>query len=150
MQEYLNKRTDPVAPVAGNSIPCDRQRILIVDDDAEIREMFRYVIASELPDYEIELCGNGEKALHMFMKLHHAVLLLDLHMPVMDGAKTYVQIQESCEKQNWEMPSIIFCTAYDPPHIVHEIVAQDKRHCLINKPVRNEDLVATVKNKLLC
>jgi CheY-like chemotaxis protein len=61
------------------------QKLLIVDDDPDIREGFRLLL--EAVGYTAEGVGNGQEALDY---LHAAtelpdLILLDLHMPVMDG-----------------------------------------------------------------
>lgn len=125
-----------------------KRRILVADDDLEIREMFRYVLSSELPDCGVDLASNGEQALKLFKERRHVVLLLDLHMPVMDGAEAFMQIREHCRAGGIAEPKAIFITAYDPPHSVREILHESQDHCLMNKPIRNEDLVEVVRQRL--
>jgi len=126
-----------------------KHRILVADDDLEIREMFRYVLSSELPDCEVDLASNGEQALKLFRQKEHGVLLLDLHMPVMDGAEAFLRIREHSAENEIPQPKAIFITAYDPPHSVREILHESDDHCLMNKPIRNEDLVDVVKQRLV-
>src|SRR5262249_25645242 len=56
--------------------------ILIVDDDPTIRTMFARALKA-LGD--IEMASNGSEALRMLTAKKYAVMLLDLHMPMMDG-----------------------------------------------------------------
>lgn len=125
-----------------------RRRILIADDDHEIREMFKYVLSTELPNCGVDLASNGEQALKLFKKERHAVLLLDLHMPVMDGADAFMRMIEYCKSEDVAEPKAVFITAYDPPHTVREILHKNPAHCLMNKPIRNEDLVEVVRERL--
>lgn len=125
-----------------------KHRILVADDDQEIREMFRYILSSELPGTEVDLVSNGEQAVKLFSEKRHSVLLLDLHMPVMDGANAFIQIRDYCLVNGIDEPKAIFITAYDPPHIVRTIIRESPKHCLMNKPIRNEDLVDVVRERL--
>jgi CheY-like chemotaxis protein len=61
-----------------------RPRILIVEDDDEIREALMYVL--EQQGYAVEEARNGREALELLHE-HEAprLILLDLMMPVMDG-----------------------------------------------------------------
>ncbi len=56
--------------------------ILIVDDDATIREMFARSLASL---GEIEQAPNGGDALRLLGLKKYGAMLLDLHMPMVDG-----------------------------------------------------------------
>lgn len=58
--------------------------ILVVDDDADIRESLREVLEDE--GYPVVCLGNGQDALDHLRGGHRpCVILLDLTMPVMDG-----------------------------------------------------------------
>ena len=129
-------------------LPCDRKRILIVDDEALIQRLFEMVLSWELPDCKIDVVSNGVEALHAFSERHHAVLLMDLHMPVMDGQAAFREIQSRCRTKNWEMPAVVFCTGYAPPASLTSVLAANGTHCLLSKPVSNEVLIDAVKSRL--
>jgi CheY-like chemotaxis protein len=59
--------------------------ILIVDDDADIRESLREVLEDE--GYQVTCLANGKEALDYLKAANPrpCVILLDLMMPVMDG-----------------------------------------------------------------
>lgn len=59
--------------------------ILIVEDNADIRDTFRTLF--ELEGFDVHLAKNGEDALHRLDDDHVSpcLILLDLSMPVMDG-----------------------------------------------------------------
>jgi DNA-binding NarL/FixJ family response regulator len=60
-------------------------RILLVDDQATVRQGWRMRLALE-PDIEVVgEAANGAEALQMAEALEPDVILLDLEMPVMDG-----------------------------------------------------------------
>jgi len=128
--------------------PCDRSKVLVVDDEQVIRKLFEMVLSWELPDTRIEVASNGQEALQAFQCGHHAVLLMDLHMPVMDGQHAFHEIEKSCQDQNWEMPHVVFCTGFAPPASLRRIVAPGSIHKLLCKPVSNECLVETVRGSL--
>ncbi len=56
--------------------------ILIIDDDASIRAMFARALQAL---GEVEVAANGADALRLLAGKQYGVLLLDLHMPVVDG-----------------------------------------------------------------
>jgi DNA-binding NarL/FixJ family response regulator len=64
----------------------ERIRILLVDDQTMFRDGLRVLLSSQ-PDFEIVgEAGNGEEALRKAASLRPQVVLMDLRMPVLDGA----------------------------------------------------------------
>lgn len=130
------------------AIPCDKERVLIVDDEQSILRLFRMILSFELPDIKIDVASNGAKALEAFNTGHHAVLLMDLHMPVMDGPTAFLEIQNVCKEKDWDTPSVVFCTGFAPPETIKNAVSENSAHCLLLKPVSTGTLVEAVKNRL--
>ena len=126
----------------------DNSRVLIVDDHQAILELFRVVLSSSLPDIRIDLAENGEEALDTFRSGHHAVVLMDLHMPLMDGHRAFDEMMNWCEARGWETPSVVFCTGFAPPERLKEMLSGTSSHCLLFKPVTNEVLVEAVRSRL--
>ena len=61
----------------------DKQRILIVDDDANIAELISLYLMKEC--YETKIVGDGESALREFPSFKPNLVLLDLMLPGIDG-----------------------------------------------------------------
>jgi signal transduction histidine kinase/FixJ family two-component response regulator len=91
-----------------------RARILIVDDDE--RNAFAAVQALEELGHELIVARSGEEALKMLLTEEFALILLDLHMPGMDGYETAAFIRS--RKRTAHTP-IVFLTAIfrDEAHI---------------------------------
>ena len=81
-------------------------RILIVDDD----ERNAFAASSALADlgHEIIVARSGEDALRCLLANDYAVILLDLHMPGMDGYETAALIRQ---RQRTNRTPIVFLTA---------------------------------------
>jgi len=60
--------------------------VLVVDDDAEIRELLSVWLTAD--GYIVNGVGNGREALH-YLRSHDetCIIVLDLMLPVMDGAQ---------------------------------------------------------------
>ena len=58
-------------------------RILIADDEKEIRNLLKKYLEREL--YKVDVAVNGEEALRLFDKNQYNLLILDLMMPKVDG-----------------------------------------------------------------
>lgn len=57
--------------------------VLLVDDDAALRDMYQIELQSE--GFTVLVAQDGEKGLQMALKEHPDVILLDIAMPKMDG-----------------------------------------------------------------
>ncbi len=61
------------------------QRVMVVDDDPALREMLAIILEGE--DFDVVTAGDGRAAVECIARgWHPDVVLLDLMMPVMDGA----------------------------------------------------------------
>jgi DNA-binding NarL/FixJ family response regulator len=75
--------TDHPGPAASTSL-----RIVVADDQASVREGL-VLLLDLLPDIEVVgSAANGEQALQVVGQTRPDAILLDLHMPVLDGIET--------------------------------------------------------------
>lgn len=72
-----------------------KHRILLVDDEVDILEFVRYNLVKE--GYEVFTAENGADALKIAAACRPHLILLDMMMPVMDGAQTCRAIRENPE-----------------------------------------------------
>ncbi|MCC2497125.1 response regulator transcription factor [Bacillus cereus] len=111
-------------------------RILIADDDKEIRNLLKIYLEREL--YMVDTAINGEEALHLFNQNKYNLVILDLMMPKIDGIEVCKKLRD---KTN--VP-ILMLTAKD--HEVDKILglsigADD----YITKPFSIHEVIARVK-----
>jgi excisionase family DNA binding protein len=86
--ETQHPRTAAGARAAGDVPPTvalepRRRRVLVVDDEASIRELLSKTLA--IAEYEVDLAPDGSTALERMRIYHYDLLFTDLKMPVMDG-----------------------------------------------------------------
>jgi DNA-binding response OmpR family regulator len=62
------------------------KRILVVDDEPEVRQLMEHFLTQR--GYEVYIAENGKLALAALETFTPDVVLLDMHMPVMDGLET--------------------------------------------------------------
>ena len=58
-------------------------KILIVEDDAELRQLFHHVLTKN--GYAVRGVGNGQEALDSLAQDYCDLIISDIMMPVMDG-----------------------------------------------------------------
>jgi len=108
------------------------RNVLIADDEPLARQRLGRLIDA-LPGYTV--CGeavDGDDALNKTATLQPDVLLLDIHMPGMDGMATAKRLM-----QQPNPPALIFCTAHEQ----HALEAFDvNATAYLLKPIRREAL----------
>jgi len=70
-------------PTPDSSDPPKRPLVMIVDDDADIRELCDDLLARA--GYECALAASGEEAISLLEQKTPGLIVLDLNMPGMDG-----------------------------------------------------------------
>lgn len=60
-------------------------RVLVVDDEPSVARLLELIVRSALSPVEVTTVGNGEEALAVLRKSPPHVMLLDLHMPRLNG-----------------------------------------------------------------
>lgn len=70
----------------------EKQRVMIVDDDANIAELISLYLAKEC--YETKIVYDGEEALKVFPEFRPNIILLDLMLPGMDGYQVCRELRQ--------------------------------------------------------
>ena len=68
-------------------------RILIVEDDAELQELFQHVLTKN--GYEVSGVSDGRKALDALAADYYDLVISDIMMPVMDGYELVRSMRQS-------------------------------------------------------
>ncbi|MBU2511852.1 response regulator [bacterium] len=80
-------------------------RLLIVDDELDIREMLSRHY--RFKGFEVDLAGNGREALEILSKKRIEIVISDIMMPQMDGVELLKEI-----RIHYPMVRIIMITGY--------------------------------------
>ena len=80
-------------------------RILVVDDEENIRLLFKEELEEE--NYEVEVASNGYEALEKFKMSSFDLIIMDIKMPGMDGIQALNEIKNINKDQ-----LVILCSAY--------------------------------------
>lgn len=67
-------------------------KILLVDDEPDVREVIRYYF--DRRGYDVVTASNGEEALSKLVVEKPALVLLDIRMPEMDGIECLRRIKK--------------------------------------------------------
>ena len=69
--------------VRASSAPAGRPRVLVVDDEASIRDLLSKTLA--LAEYDVDLAPDGRAAVERLRIIPYDLLITDLKMPGIDG-----------------------------------------------------------------
>jgi len=126
-----------MSPNVREMIPSPAGSVLIIDDEAEIRESLRTLL--EIEGYEVEAAGSGEEGLARIGERAFDLILLDLALPDRNGLDLLAEVRE----QDASL-AVIMITAYGTvENAVHAM--QSGAVNFIQKPWDNEKLVADVR-----
>lgn len=92
--------------VAPESTPDDKETILVIDDNLDIRDYVRSVLQDE---YNVIEAANGQEGLQQAMKYVPDAIICDVMMPVMDGMECCRRLKS--EVQTSHIP-VMMLTAY--------------------------------------
>jgi len=93
-------RPAPIAPVRPPS-GVTRPRVLVVDDEASIRDLLSKTLA--LAEYEVDVAPDGRSALDRMRMYPYDLLIADLKMPGMDG----LTVIREAKRYKADLPVII-------------------------------------------
>jgi CheY-like chemotaxis protein len=112
--------------------------ILIVDDDADVREMLSQFFSIE--GYEVATARNGQEALEQLRQGQLAdLILLDLMMPVMDGWQ--FRMEQQRDPHLAPIPVVVLSAVYNARERAALLGAVD----YMQKPVEFDKLIETAE-----
>ena len=88
-------------PKTAAASAAERPRVLVVDDEASIRDLLSKTLA--LADYEVDVVPDGRAALERMRLFGYDLLITDLKMPGIDG----LAVIHEARRLNSDLPVII-------------------------------------------
>lgn len=74
------------------------KKIIVAEDSSVIQNLTKKIL-SQL-NYQIVVVKNGQQVLDLLEKDHYHLILMDIHMPVMDGMECARSIRKSTNQNN--------------------------------------------------
>ena len=120
------------------------KRILVVDDDLYIRELYEEVLKGE--GYDVDAAVNGEEALVKLQKGGYDLVLLDVMMPKLDGIGVLTKLSEN-PPQTKNGPILLLTNlGHDP--ILKEALNKGANRFVIKADMTPDQLIINVKKAL--
>ncbi|HRE74957.1 MAG TPA: response regulator transcription factor [Flavobacteriales bacterium] len=115
------------------------QRILLVDDEADIIELLKYNLEKE--GYDVSTASNGREAIEVAKKTKPHLILMDVMMPGMDGVEACMSLRDMDE---FKTTIIAFLTARGEDY--SQIAGFDSgADDYITKPIKPRVLISRIK-----
>jgi CheY-like chemotaxis protein len=113
------------------------RRVLIVDDDADTREILTSVLQQR--GIGVDAVADGASALSLLREHHYSVILLDLLMPGTDGFTVLEELRSDARP----MPVVLVVTGAEPGQLGR--LDASLIHGIVRKPFDPQELAAVVE-----
>jgi two-component system KDP operon response regulator KdpE len=120
----------------------DRPKILIVDDDFDLRRGLNLRLRAN--NYDVVYAADGLSAMAVAQKEHPDLIILDIGMPAGDGFTVMERLQRSA---SLACIPVIILTARDPQY-TKERALKAGATAFFQKPADNEELLAAIRSAL--
>lgn len=118
-----------------------QETILLIDDEAAIRESISLILMDE--GYRVVTAENGRDGLDLFFSESIDLVMTDLRMPVMDG----IEVMTAIQAHDPEIPMIVISGAGKKHDLIKALQMGAKDY--ISKPVTDLDMLIHVVSKVL-
>ena len=112
------------------------RRILVVDDDPDVRMLFKVILESG--GYQVSEARHGVGALILIRESIPDLVITDMLMPAMDGRELIARLR--AETRTADLP-ILAVSGY--PGAIEAVTGAD---AVLKKPIDRADLLATVES----
>ncbi|KAA6333339.1 Sensor histidine kinase TodS [termite gut metagenome] len=131
----------PVYAKAQESCSTCGQRILIAEDNDELREYLRHALSSE---YKVQTCINGKEALDIVKEYNPDLIISDIMMPQMQGDELCSILKSDIETSH--IPVILLTALHNEKSILKGLKVGADEYMM--KPFNIGILKATIANLL--
>ena len=121
-------------------MPENKSSILIVEDDANIRETLSTILQQK--GYSTDTAKNGQEAIEKSKTKYFNLALLDIKLPDMEGTKLLTLMHE-------DLPKMVKIMVTGYPSLENAVEALNLgADAYVMKPIKPEKLLALIKEKL--
>lgn len=119
-------------------------KILIVDDDLYLRELYEEVLKNE--GYDVDIAKDGKEGFEKITTNSYNLILLDVMLPQLDGLGILTKLKES--QSPVPLNSIILLTNLTHDPAIKEALKMGVHSCLTKAEMTPDQFLAKVKEAL--
>ncbi len=132
-----------------------REKILLIDDEAEITELIKYYLLKE--DYNVNIVANAQNALEAIEIENPDLIILDIMLPDIDGIELCLEIRKysnapilflSCKSEEIDKVLALSVGGDDyitKPFLPGELIARIKAHIRRNRLITPKEKTNIIK-----
>lgn len=133
----------------------DKETILVVDDEKEIRDLIEIYLTNE--GFNIKKASNGVEALEILDKVKVDLIILDVMMPKLDGIQACIKIRNKMNTpiimlsaKSEDMDKILGLTTgaddyvskpFNPLELIARVKSQLRRYKKLNNNIIEDDII---------
>ncbi|MEQ1728856.1 MAG: ATP-binding protein [Vicinamibacterales bacterium] len=140
----LIQRSAAYPPLQGDLTPLVGSCVLVVDDDADTRDMLKAVL--EAAGAEVVLCRSARETRALFTRAHPDLLIADIGMPDEDGYSLMASIRDM-ETGTSHVPAIALTARTRPEDLALALASGFQLH--LAKPIDSRRLVESIANLMV-
>lgn len=118
----------------------DKIRVLLVEDSADNRLLFSRMLNAA--KFEVELANNGREGVRAALEGNHALVLMDIQMPELDGYQAVMQLREA----GYQKPVIALTAHAREEDRMRSLQAGFTNH--LSKPIQRKQLIQMIEECL--
>ncbi len=140
-EERIAEKTEKQEITLTEAKPKPIRKILVVDDEVDIREALKEYL--EELEYEVEALENGKTAYEALLAKDYDLVLMDMFMPEMNGAEVLLKVKEAGKKPT----NVILMTGYagEDTATIEALKQEGIIKRVLRKPFSFKDLEDAIK-----
>ena len=142
LRQVPESASQPAQPVLPPAPETHNARMLLVDDSIESHTLMGFYLRNT--PYDLELASNGEQAVESFQAGRFDIVLIDLHLPGMDGFTATRTMREWEASQKRPPTPIVALTASSAADMQAQSLAAGCTEFL-TKPITKAQLFTTLR-----
>ena len=112
------------------------RKILIIDDEPDLRDLYQKLL--ELKGYHVYCAASGPEGIQLNEQNNPDLIILDMHMPEMDGISTLRNIRKTDDSV-----IVVILTGYACPDTIRDAIDLNVSEYL-SKPFENNELLNVI------
>ena len=123
------------------SDPASGKRVLLIDDDESLRELFQLAMGKQ---FNVAVAEDGIKGLAKVPAFKPHLIVLDLMMPLLDGFGVIHKLQE----QGFSSIPVVVITGYSDQASESLVSSEPNVVAFLRKPLKFDELTAKLTGLL--
>ena len=128
------------SPHSKGEIMKAKARVLVVDDEPHIRDVFSKLLT--IAGYKVDTAKDGEESIKLVKRTNYNIIFMDVKLPGINGLEAYLSIKNINPE-----PTVVMMTGYAVENLVREAIRKGACGC-IYKPFNINEILDVIEKSL--